>query len=86
MIESIDHETAIIRSNAAVLEEQRQQTLLRPSYLLHPRLSIDGNQWCALYGANIQDGVAGFGNSPEEAYAAFDVAWREPLSVKGEQK
>ena len=51
----------------------------RPSMILNPRLSIDGNQWCALYGDNIQDGVAGFGDSPELAYEVFDKAWGAPL-------
>ena len=50
-----------------------------PSVLYRPRLFIDGNQWCALYGDNIQDGVAGFGDSPELAMWAFDKAWTEKL-------
>jgi hypothetical protein len=41
----------------------------------HIRISIDGNQWCVLYGENLQDGVAGFGDSPANAAAAFDQAW-----------
>jgi hypothetical protein len=51
----------------------------RPSYLYKPRLSLDGNMWCALYGENLQDGVAGFGKSPAEAYVDFDRAWTERL-------
>lgn len=47
----------------------------RPSAVYRPALSLDGNSWCALYGANIQDGVAGFGASPAQAMAAFDAAW-----------
>ena len=47
----------------------------RPSAVYRPRLSIDGNQWCALYGENLQDGVAGFGDTPDAACAAFDDAW-----------
>jgi len=27
----------------------------------------DGNQWCALIGNNLQDGVAGFGSTQSEA-------------------
>jgi hypothetical protein len=50
-----------------------------PSYLYKPKLSIDGDHWCALYGENLQDGVAGFGKSPAEAYAAFDVEWWKKL-------
>lgn len=46
-----------------------------PSVMFKPKLSQDGNQWCALYGENLQDGVAGFGDTPAAAMAAFDVAW-----------
>lgn len=41
--------------------------------------SRDGNQWCALFGENIQDGVVGFGDGPDAAMWAFDEAWREKL-------
>lgn len=47
----------------------------RPSFLFRPRLFVDGNSWCALYGENIQDGVAGFGDSPANAMWDFDRAW-----------
>jgi hypothetical protein len=49
--------------------------LRRPSMMLKPKLSIDGNMWCALFGENLQDGVAGFGKSPELAYQDFDANW-----------
>lgn len=54
--------------------------MARPSYIWRPRLSIDGNQWCALYGDDLQSGVAGFGSSPEAAYADFDKAWTKELT------
>ena len=47
----------------------------RPSVLYRPTLSIDGDQWCALYGDNLQAGVAGFGSTPAAAMEAFDRAW-----------
>ncbi len=50
-----------------------------PSAIYKPSLSIDGNQWCALYGSNLQDGVAGFGDSPADAMASFDMAWSANL-------
>jgi len=49
--------------------------LLRPSYLYKPRLFIDSGEWCALLGENLQDGIAGFGKSPDEAYKDFDKSW-----------
>jgi hypothetical protein len=47
----------------------------RPFVLLRPKMSIDGNQWCALYGDNLQDGVAGFGDTPAKAATQFDIEW-----------
>lgn len=46
-----------------------------PSAIYRPRISADGNMWCALYGDNLQEGVAGFGETPAKAMRAFDLAW-----------
>jgi hypothetical protein len=54
-------------------------TINRPSFILKPRLYIDGDMWCALYGENLQDGVAGFGKSPELAYLDYDNKWCEKI-------
>lgn len=51
----------------------------RPSVAFRPVLSIDGNQYCALFGADLQSGVAGFGDTPEQAMQDFDNNWRRPL-------
>lgn len=47
--------------------------------LLNPSIAIDGNQWCVLYGDNLQDGVAGFGDTPYLAVLDFTKAWNRPL-------
>ena len=47
----------------------------RPCLLFKPRLFADGNQWCALYGEDLQSGICGFGDTPEKAALAFDKAW-----------
>jgi len=52
----------------------------RPCVVFRPTLSIDGNKWCALYGSNLQDGVAGFGDSPSLAMYAFDIAWNKKIT------
>lgn len=54
----------------------------RPSVLFRPAIAIDGNQWCVLYGANLIDGVAGFGDSPELAMRDFDKNWYAKLAPK----
>lgn len=61
-----------VRAMAYGIEEEHK----RPSVLYRPALSIDGNMWCALYGANLQEGVAGFGETPEKAMLDFDKNWR----------
>ncbi len=61
------------------LRQQQDYTLAcekqRPFMLLKPRIFLDGDKWCALYGDNIQDGVAGFGKTPEKASLDFDNKW-----------
>ncbi len=50
--------------------------------VLKPRIYIDGNQWCVLYGENLQDGVAGFGDSPYLAVLAFNKEWHRKLPAR----
>lgn len=57
--------------------------LQRPFMLLRPKMSLDGNMWCALYGDNLQEGVAGFGFSPDEASKEFDKNWHKALTDIG---
>lgn len=58
-------------------ESERQ----RPSVLMRPVLTLDGNKWIALYGENLQEGVAGCGDSPAEAMSDFDVNWYKKLNL-----
>jgi hypothetical protein len=67
--------------NAAQEAQITEQARRAPSVLMQPRISLDGNQWCALYGENLQDGVAGFGDSPEKAMSDFDKNWLAALPV-----
>lgn len=73
------HEAALRAAHAAEAFEQERA---RPFMLLRPRLFPEGNQWCALYGANLQEGVAGFGDTPANAAAQFDVEWLNARCVE----
>lgn len=53
--------------------------MARPSVVYKPTLAQDGDQWCALLGSNIAEGVVGFGPSPDEAMREFDKAWHTKL-------
>lgn len=70
----MDARTADARYEAA-LEAKR------PFMLLRPRVYPDGNMWCVLYGETIQEGVAGFGETPEKAAVSFDLAWLNDRAV-----
>jgi hypothetical protein len=50
--------------------------LNEPFTIYRPRMFKDGDMWCALYGENLQDGVAGFGKTPQAAVEEFNKAWR----------
>ena len=66
-----DHQIRCVAEtfSGAAFEQQR------PSVLFRPQISKDGNQWCALYGDDLQNGVAGFGDSPDLAMRDFDKNW-----------
>ena len=49
--------------------------LTAPHVLLRPKIFLDGDSWCCLYGENIQEGVCGFGKTPREACANFDSVY-----------
>ncbi len=64
------------RAMMAAQEVANEQ--MRPSVVFRPKITKDGDQWCALLGDNIQEGVAGFGATPNRACYAFDEAWNKP--------
>jgi len=58
------------RFNAAI--EAEEMNLFA---ILKPKLFKDGNQWCALYGKDLQEGIAGFGDTPRLAIYDFNKQW-----------
>ena len=63
------------RTSNTIQEAAMEYT--RPSVLMRPKVYPDGDIWCALYGDDLQSGVAGFGKSPSEAMYDFDKKWTE---------
>ena len=68
-IMQLQHHVAEMASNVAA-------EYSRPSVVYRPVLSMDGDQWCLLYGVDLASGIAGFGDTPEKAAQDFDNAWR----------
>ena len=46
----------------------------------------DGNQWSLLWGKNIQEGVCGFGDTPEAAVWDFEKAMNAPLTATSQSQ
>ena len=55
----------------------RESAPVYPPRLCNTRIYLDGNQWCCIRGLDIQSGVVGFGDTPEEAVEAFEQAWTD---------
>ena len=72
----MDYETLTNQSKRNAAIESEEMNLVA---LLRPRVFLDGNKWCVLYGENIMDGVAGFGDSPILAVYDFNKAWRREV-------
>jgi hypothetical protein len=46
--------------------------------MLNPTLTKDGNQWCCLLGADLQVGIAGFGDTPYLAILDWNGQFYKP--------
>ncbi len=77
----ISHMKAMLQQDFSIAAQE----MARPSVLFKPTLSADGDMWCALLGENLQEGVAGFGETPCEAMLNFDQAFykeRTPTAIR----
>ena len=54
--------------------------------VLGARIFQDGNEWCVLYGEDLMSGIAAFGDTPEKAIAAFEVAMSAPATLPAEEQ
>lgn len=74
-------------SDSAYLREQAYNTIIGNRFSsavdqLQPKIFPDGDKWCALYGKNIQEGVAGFGDTPAKALSDWDNNfWNQKLKT-----
>lgn len=80
-----DNRTAFEADNnidIGLSESNRAHFLARPSVMLNLVPILDGNAWCVLYGENLQVGICGFGDSPDEAMLNFDKEWYKKKEEK----
>jgi len=55
-----------------IIVEQSEYNLFN---ILRPKLYIDRNRWCCLFGDEINGGIAGFGDSPYLAILEWNKSW-----------
>lgn len=73
-ISNVEYSTALVNQQAADL---RYEGELKRSYWATALGLVplaDGNQWCVLWGADLQAGIAGFGPTPIAAIRDFELA------------
>lgn len=78
---ALSEEWQSILVNGLLCSARNELALMRddasaPHVLMRPSVTRDGDQWCALYGPDLQEGVCGFGPTPAAACDAFDREWR----------
>lgn len=89
-IESVARDALDMSYPRQLLQEQITSIgyeMSRPSTVYRPTLRPDGDMWCTLFGDNLQEGVAGFGETPGKAFTDFDNAWwsqRTPQAMRTE--
>jgi uncharacterized protein YgfB (UPF0149 family) len=52
------------------------------SHKLGAKLTKDGNSWCYLLGENLQEGIAGFGDTPLDAAKDFEENYLKSQTEK----
>ena len=70
------YETMLYQERANVAVEE---SILCRFRLLAPKIFRDGDQWCVLYGDNLQEGIAGFGDTPRAAIIDWNAQWDAPI-------
>ena len=65
------HHMACVAQDWSIAAVEQQ----RPCVVFKPTLSRDGSLYCVLFGEDLVQGVAGFGESPALAMTDFDKNW-----------
>ena len=66
------HEVMLQQDRQFAVMQQAEYNLFS---VLKPKLYKDANEWCCLYGDNIQEGISGFGETPHKAILDWNTAW-----------
>lgn len=68
-----------IETQAVIYKEITEERKSRWAVILGLIPQRDGDQWCILWGIDLQNGVSSFGSTPEEAVLNFDIEMKKNL-------
>ena len=54
-----------------------------PFVIYKAKVFQDGDQFCALLGDNIQEGICAFGDTPAQAVSNFNIVWYKSIKTRG---
>ncbi len=74
LLKIMDYKTLTQQSDHNAAIEREEYNLFAT---IKPKLYKDGNQWCCLYGEDLQVGIAGFGDTPWFAIMDWNKGWRK---------
>lgn len=80
-IESSQRQHYATLEHEVKMEAYRNEADYKLFSMLMPQVSHDGNQYCILYGVNLHDGIAGFGDTIHEAIKDFNSRFHEQIKV-----
>lgn len=69
-------EVLLHQDKQALIVEQLEMNLFA---MLKPKVSIDGNQYCVLYGEDLRSGICGFGDTLMLAIYDFNKQFHKPI-------
>ena len=73
------YETMLFQDRQFTVVQKAEYALFEQ---LKPKLHQDGNQWCVLYGDDIQIGIVGFGDTPYLAILDWNSQWSKKITTK----
>ena len=74
------HDQVMYQNERMCNEAERHAISIVKSLEIRPYL--DGNKWCVLWGKNIQEGIAGFSDTPMQAVMNFYEKLKEATNGK----
>lgn len=74
-MESSQRQDQNVRFHNERMWNENERRIYQVIQELNCTISKDGDEWCCLYGADLQVGVCGFGKTPHEACVNFGTTW-----------